>query len=126
MSVGGIIKSVLNMSCVYTEYLAIEAVKSFRYLKIGEYEIRTVNYADDLVLLTREEAVLQGMIVGLIAFYIFLTVHLDNLQLDALFTLNLYRQTTYTCFGRSSCPSSGGIHCIYTATGTCYTFRSLA
>jgi hypothetical protein len=43
-------------------------------------------------------------------------------QLDALFILNLFRQTTSTCFGCIYCPSSGGVHCIYTAIGTYYTF----
>jgi hypothetical protein len=42
-------------------------------------------------------------------FYVLLTVHLDDLcnenQLDALFTLNLFRQSTSTCFGHVYCPS---------------------
>jgi hypothetical protein len=105
----------------------MRAVKCFGYLKIGELKIRTVNYAYDLVLLATEEEVLQGMIIGLIEFYILLMVHLENLcnenQLDALFIFNLFRQTTSTCFGRICCPSSGGIHCICTAICTCYTFR---
>jgi hypothetical protein len=46
-------------------------------------------------------------------------VHLANLcnenQLDALFILDLFRQTSSTCFGHVYCSSSGGIHCIYTA-----------
>jgi hypothetical protein len=41
-------------------------------------------------------------------------------QLDALFILNLFHQTTSTCFGHIYWPSSGGIHCICTAVGTCY------
>jgi hypothetical protein len=47
-------------------------------------------------------------------------------QLHALFTLNLLRQTTSTHFGHIYCPSSGGIHCICTAIGTCYVYRWLA
>jgi hypothetical protein len=44
-------------------------------------------------------------------------------QPDALFILNLFRQSASTCFGHVYCPSSGGIPCINTAIGTCYTFR---
>jgi hypothetical protein len=62
-----------------------------------------------------------------IKLYVLLTVHLDNLcnenQLDALYILNLFRQSTSTCFRRIYYPSPGGIHCVCTAIGTCYTFR---
>jgi hypothetical protein len=62
-------------------------------------------------------------------FYVLLTVHLNNLcnenQLDALFIF-LFFQSTSTCFGHVYCPSSGGIRCICTAIGTCYTLRWLA
>jgi hypothetical protein len=48
-----------------------------------------------------------------------LTVLLDNLcndnQLRAQFILNLFHQSTSTCFGHVYCPSSGGIHCTFTA-----------
>jgi hypothetical protein len=55
------------------------------------------------------------------------TVHLgilcnDN-QPDALFILNLFRQSTSTCLGYVYCPSSAGIPCICTVIGTCYTFK---
>jgi hypothetical protein len=50
---------------LYSEYFAKEAVEGFRDLKIGQV-IRTVKYADDLVLLAKEEGVLQGMIDRLI------------------------------------------------------------
>jgi hypothetical protein len=40
-------------------------------------------------------------------------------QPDALFILNVFIRTTSTCFGRIYCPSSGGIHYICTAIGTC-------
>jgi hypothetical protein len=60
-------------------------------------------------------------------FNILLTVHVDNLcnenQLDALSILNLFDQTTSTCFGHVYCPSSGGIHCKCTAVGACSTYR---
>jgi hypothetical protein len=46
---------------VYSEYLAKEAVTGFGDFKIGQV-IHTVKYADELVLLTKEEMVLQGMI----------------------------------------------------------------
>jgi hypothetical protein len=59
--------------------------------------------------------------------YVSLNVHQDNLcnenQLDALFILNLFRQSTSTCFGSISCSSSGCIHCVCTTVGTCSMFR---
>jgi hypothetical protein len=54
------------------------------------------------------------MLIELAQFYVLLTVHLDNLsnnnenQPDALFILNLFRQSTSTYFGHI-CPSAGGI-----------------
>jgi hypothetical protein len=50
----------------YSEYLTKEAVEGFGGFKIGEQVIRTVKYADDLVLLAKEETVLQGMFDRLI------------------------------------------------------------
>jgi hypothetical protein len=47
-------------------------------------------------------------------------------QLDSLFIFSLLRHSTCTCFGHIYCPSSGSIYCIYTAIGTCYTFRWMA
>jgi hypothetical protein len=44
-------------------------------------------------------------------------------QLDALFIVSWFRQSTSTCFGHVYCPSSGGIRCIFTTNGTCYTFK---
>jgi hypothetical protein len=46
---------------LYSEYLTKEALEGFGEFKIGGKVIRTVKYADDLVLLAREETVLQGM-----------------------------------------------------------------
>jgi hypothetical protein len=46
---------------LYSEYLTKEALEGFGDFKIGQV-IRTVKYADDLVLLAREEKVLQGMV----------------------------------------------------------------
>jgi hypothetical protein len=46
---------------LYSEYLTKEALEGFGGFKIGQV-ISTVKYADDLVLLAREEKVLQGMI----------------------------------------------------------------
>jgi hypothetical protein len=37
-------------------------LESFENFKIGRQVIRTVKYADDLVLLAKEETVLQGMV----------------------------------------------------------------
>jgi hypothetical protein len=47
----------------------------------------------------------------------------NDYQPDALFILNLFCQPTCTCFGHVYCPSSGGINCIRTEIGTCYTFK---
>jgi predicted nucleotidyltransferase len=47
---------------LYSEYLTKEALEGFGDIKIGGKVIRTVKYADELVLLAREEMVLQGMI----------------------------------------------------------------
>ena len=53
------------MSGVYIAYFTMEAVEGFGDLKIGEQVIVTVKYADDLVLLAKEEAALPNMIEGL-------------------------------------------------------------
>jgi hypothetical protein len=47
---------------LYSEYLTREALEGFGDFKIGGQVIRTVKYADDLVLLAKEETVLQGTI----------------------------------------------------------------
>jgi hypothetical protein len=44
----------------YSEYLTKEAVEGFGDFKIGQV-IRAMEYADNLVLLSEEEALLQGM-----------------------------------------------------------------
>jgi hypothetical protein len=49
-----------------SEYITKEALEGFGDFKIGGQVIRTVKYADDLVLLVREENVLQGMVDRLI------------------------------------------------------------
>jgi hypothetical protein len=51
---------------LYSEYLTKEALDVFGHFKIGGQVIITVKYADDLVLLAKEETVLQGMIDRLI------------------------------------------------------------
>jgi hypothetical protein len=51
---------------LYSEYLTKEVLEGFRVIKIGGQVIRTVKYVGDLVLLAREEMVLQGMIGRLI------------------------------------------------------------
>jgi hypothetical protein len=51
---------------LYSEYLTNEVLEGVGDLKIGGQLSRTVKYADDLVLLTREEKVLQGMFDRLI------------------------------------------------------------
>jgi hypothetical protein len=46
---------------IHGEYLTKKDMEGFGNLKIGQV-IRTVKYADDLVLLAQKETVLQGMI----------------------------------------------------------------
>jgi len=53
---------------LYSKYLTNEAPEEFGDFKIGGQVIRTVKYADDLVLLAQEEPVLQGMLERLIEF----------------------------------------------------------
>jgi hypothetical protein len=47
---------------LYSEYLTKKALKGFGDFKIGGQIIHTVKYADDLVLLAKEEKVLQDII----------------------------------------------------------------
>jgi hypothetical protein len=51
---------------LYSEFLTKEAVEGFGDFKIGGKIIHTVMYADDFVLLAKEEKVLQDMIDKLI------------------------------------------------------------
>ena len=51
---------------LYSKYLTKEALEGLGDFKIGGQIIRTVKYADDLVLLAKEEKVLQDMIDKLI------------------------------------------------------------
>jgi len=51
---------------LYSECLTKEALERFGDFKIGGPIIHTVKYADDLVLLAKEEKVLQDMIEKLI------------------------------------------------------------
>jgi hypothetical protein len=46
---------------LHSKSLTKEAIEGFGDFKIGGQEIHPVKYADDLVLLGREEMVLQGM-----------------------------------------------------------------
>jgi hypothetical protein len=50
---------------LYSQYLSNEALEGFGDFKIGQ-AIHTVKYPDDLMLLDKEETVLQGMIERLI------------------------------------------------------------
>jgi len=50
----------------YSECLTKEALEGFGDFKVGGQIIQTVKYADDLVLLAKEEKVLQDMIDKLI------------------------------------------------------------
>jgi len=51
---------------VYSECLTKEALQEFGNFKIGGQIIHTVKYADDFILLTEEEKVLQDMIDNII------------------------------------------------------------
>jgi hypothetical protein len=51
---------------LYSEYLAKEALDGLGGLNNGGHIIQTVKYADDLVIMAKEEMVLQGMIDKLI------------------------------------------------------------
>ena len=51
---------------LYSECLTKEALDGFGDFNIGGQIIQTVKYADDLVLMAKEETVLQGMIDKLI------------------------------------------------------------
>ena len=53
---------------MYSECLTKEALEGFGDFKIGGQIIHTVKYADDLVLLPKEEKVLEDMIDKLIEF----------------------------------------------------------
>ena len=59
----------LKFSVFFPEakYLTKEALEGFGDSKMGGQIIRRVKYADDLVLLAKEETVLQGMIERLVA-----------------------------------------------------------
>jgi hypothetical protein len=50
---------------LYSEYFTKDVTEGFGDFKIGQV-IRTLKYADDLVLLAKEETVLQGVIDRLI------------------------------------------------------------
>jgi hypothetical protein len=51
---------------LYSEYLTKEALDGLGDFKLGRQIIHTVKYADDLVLLAKEEKVLQDVINKLI------------------------------------------------------------
>jgi hypothetical protein len=51
---------------LYSEYVTQEAVEGLGDFKVGRQIISTVRYADDLVLLVKEETILQSMIDKLI------------------------------------------------------------
>jgi len=51
---------------LYSEYITKEALDGLGDFNIGGQIIQTVKYADELVLMTKEETVLQGMIDKLI------------------------------------------------------------
>ena len=50
-----------NLFSLYNECLTKEALEGFGVYRNGEEVIHTVKYLDDLVLLAKEETVLQGM-----------------------------------------------------------------
>ena len=52
----------LTLFKLYSEYHAKQALDGLEDFNIGGQIIQTVKYADDLVLMAKEETVLQGMI----------------------------------------------------------------
>jgi hypothetical protein len=61
---------------LYNEYLTIEALEGFGDRRIGQV-ICSVKYADDLVILAKEQMVLQGMIDRLIEIRICQGIEMD-------------------------------------------------
>jgi hypothetical protein len=61
---------------LYSEYLINEALEGFGGFKIGKI-ILNVKYADDFVLLVKEETVLQGMIDRVIEIGSFYGMEMD-------------------------------------------------
>ena len=53
-----------NLFKLYSKYLTKEADEGFGDFKIGVQVIDTMKYADDFVLLAKEEMVLQGTYIG--------------------------------------------------------------
>jgi hypothetical protein len=54
----------------------------------------------------------------------YLDIPCNKNQQDALFIFNLFPQSTFTCFENIYCPSSRGMHFIFTVISTCHTFKS--
>jgi hypothetical protein len=50
---------------LYSEYLNKEALEGFGDFKLGRLVIRAVKYADGIVLMAKEEAVLQSILESL-------------------------------------------------------------
>jgi len=50
-----------NLFNLYNEHLTTEVLEGFRDFKIGEKVICTVKYTSNLVLLAKEETIIQGM-----------------------------------------------------------------
>jgi ribosome-interacting GTPase 1 len=74
---------------LYSEYVTQEALEGLGDFKVGRQIISTVRYADDLVLLAKEETILQSMIDTLIE------VGRDNgmeINVDKTKTMRLSRQ----------------------------------
>jgi hypothetical protein len=97
----------------HCSYSSVHLILFHLHFRSDKYHLSTSRYTDTFTKITDK-------------FYVLLTVHFDIFcnenQPDALFILNLFCQSTFTCFGHVYCPSSGGIHCICTATGKCCMF----
>jgi len=81
---------VANSVHLYSEYLTKEALEGFGDFNVGQV-IHTVKYANDLVLLAKEEAVLQGMIERVIEIGRICVISRQPFQIQILIDQNSQR-----------------------------------
>jgi hypothetical protein len=91
---------------LYSEYLTNEAPDGFGDFKIGGQVVSTVKYADDLVLLAKEEAVLEGMIDRIIEIGRFYGMEMN---VEKTKVMRISRQPSPMDYGRSKTTGECGI-----------------